>query len=175
MTALDKTPDNQNFLNPLNFQFSIKRAPHVNFFIQKVSIPSIALATINQPTMFMPIPRSGKIAYGDFKITFKVDEDLQNYLEIFLWMEHLGFPQNFDQYKEIASQDLVTGNGVTSDITLLVQDALRNPNYDFTMQDAYPVDLEMDEFTSTNPTINYVTATAVFRYLVMKIEKYNNG
>lgn len=125
--------------------------------------------------MFMTIPRSGKITYEDFKITFKVDEDLHNYLEIFLWMEHLGFPQNFGQYKEIASKDLITGDGITSDITLLVQNSVRKPNYDFTMQDAYPISLEMNEFTSTTPTVNYMTATAVFKYLVMKVTKYNNG
>ena len=46
MAALDKTPANKNFLNPLNFKFQIQRAPNVNFFIQKINIPSITLPEI---------------------------------------------------------------------------------------------------------------------------------
>ena len=40
---LDQTPSNRNFLSPLNFKFTIKKAPHVNFFIQKVNVPQIIL------------------------------------------------------------------------------------------------------------------------------------
>src|SRR5881275_148063 len=121
MTALDNQAKNQNFLNPLYFQFSIKRAPHVNFFIQRCSIPSLTLPQISTPTLWQPIPRpGGKLQYGDFSISFKVDEDLVNYMEIFRWMEDLGFPENFEQYKEIASKALETGEGIVSDITLLI-------------------------------------------------------
>lgn len=175
MTALDKTPTNINFLNPLNFQFQIKRAPHVNFFIQKVAVPSISLATIPLATVFMPIPSPGKIEYGTFPITFKVDEDLQNYLEVFLWMEHLGFPADFNQYEEIASQDLISGNGITSDITLLVLNAIQQPNYEFTMREAFPISLVMNELDTTNPDVTYVTATATFKYLRMVVHHYNSG
>ena len=83
MTAVDDTPSNRNFLSPLNFQFSIKKAPNVNFFLQKVNIPALSLPTIDIPTQFVPIPTSfTRVEYGEFNITFKVDEDLQNYLEI---------------------------------------------------------------------------------------------
>lgn len=174
MTALDKVPVNQNFLNPLNFQFQIKRAPNVNFFIQKVNMPSISLAVIPQATVFMPIPHSGKIEYGLFSITFKVDEDLQNYLELFDWLVDLGFPENFDQYKEISKKDPITGESLTSDITLLVQDALRNPNYSVTIQDAFPVALSGFDFGATDTEVNYVSCTATFKYLVMKIDRYNH-
>ena len=41
MTAIDKTPTNKNFLSPLNFQFQLKRAPYLNFFIQSINIPGV--------------------------------------------------------------------------------------------------------------------------------------
>ena len=46
MTAIDNTPSNKNFLSPLNFKFTIKKAPHVNFFIQKVNIPDLGLKPV---------------------------------------------------------------------------------------------------------------------------------
>lgn len=175
MTALDKDPVNTNFLSPLNFRFSIKRAPNINFFIQKVTIPSLSLPDITIPTVFHSIPWPGmEIKYGNFSITFKVDEDFQNYLEIFNWIAALGSTDSFEEYANIAAQPLYTGNGITSDISLLVLNAVKNPNYLFTMQDAFPTFLSEVVFDTTNPTINYVSATASFDYLELKVTKYNH-
>jgi hypothetical protein len=169
MSALDQTPLNTNYLNPLNFQFSIKRAPHVNFFIQRVNIPSLTLPFIMTPTIFQPIPHSGaRIEYGDFKVSFKVDEDLLNYMEIFNWIEKLGYPENFQQYQSIANNSLESGNGITSDITLLILNGINRPNFEITMRDAFPISLTTDEFTTTDDSVNYVTATASFKYLQFK-------
>ena len=101
MTAIDNTPSNKNFLSPLNFKFQIKKAPHVNFFIQKVNIPSISIETNpspNNPFVKTPIPGE-HISYSDLSISFKVDEDLTNYMELHNWIKALGKPQNFEQFK----------------------------------------------------------------------------
>ena len=83
MTAVDNTPANKNFLSPLNFRFQIKKAPNVNFFVQKVNIPEIAVRAPDVMNPFVKIPYPGDhLEYGIFNISFKVDEDLQNYLEI---------------------------------------------------------------------------------------------
>lgn len=173
-TALDKQPLNTNFLNPLNFRFSIKRAPNINFFVQKVTLPSLTLPEIDVPTIFHHIPIPGReLTFGDFSISFKVDEDFQNYAELYNWIIALGSPENFEQYANIAAQSIVSGNGITSDITLLVLNALQNPNYEFTMTDAFPKSLSDVVFDTTNPNVTYVTATAVFHYLDLKMERYN--
>ena len=87
MAALENTPTNPNFLSPLNFKFSIKRAPHINFFTQKISIPSLNLPSYNSPNPFVKIPEPGEhIDYGDLELTFRVDENLKNYLEIHNWI-----------------------------------------------------------------------------------------
>ena len=105
MSVIDNTPANKNFLSPLNFRFQIKKAPHVNFFIQKVNIPSIALPNPTVSNPFVNIPYPGEhLRYGDLEISFKVDEDLQNYLEIHNWLVSLGKPENFDQYKQIQNR-----------------------------------------------------------------------
>jgi hypothetical protein len=172
MSALDRNPETTSFLNPLNFRFQLQRAPNIEFFIQKASIPGITMAEINVPTVFKPIPHSGKLEFEKFGIEFKIDEDFQNYIEIYDWMIDLGFPDNFQEYATIAAQKTETGNGLVSDISLLVLDALRNPNYIITMHDAFPIALKTVPFGTTDTDVRYVTGSATFAYLTFTIERY---
>src|SRR5690606_103637 len=59
MSALDKVPSNNNFLSPLGFHFSVRKLPNVNFFVQRVRIPSISLPPADTPNPFVKIPYSG--------------------------------------------------------------------------------------------------------------------
>jgi hypothetical protein len=172
MTAIDNTPENKNFLSPLNFRFSIKRAPHVNFFLQRVNIPSLELPEIMIPTQFVPIPTEfTHLKYGQFSITFKVDEDLQNYLEIHNWMRALGFPTDYKEYADIAKIPEYTGEGTRSDISLIALNSAKNPNYEIVFVDAFPISLGDIVFDTTDNDVNYVTTTANFIYTYYNINK----
>jgi hypothetical protein len=171
MSALENTPNNRNFLSPLNFKFSIKRAPNVNFFIQRVNIPSIRLPDIDIPTQFVPIPTTGRLTYGTFSVSFKVDEDLHNYLEIHNWMRGLGFPESYDEYKTISEQPEYTGDGLRSDLSLIVLNSAKNPNYEFVFRDAFPIDLSDATFDSTLTSVDYITATVEFKYTLFDVVK----
>lgn len=172
MTAIDNTPENKNFLSPLNFRFQIKKAPHVNFFLQKVNIPSIQLRQIDTSNPFVTIPYSGDhVNYGTLEITFKVDEDLTNYLEIHNWIRELGAPDNFDEYKRIESRESYTGEGIVSDISLIVLASTKTPNYDITYRDAFPISLSALTFLTTDSSVNYIEASATFKYTLFDITK----
>jgi hypothetical protein len=169
---IDQTPVNKNFLSPLNFKFTIKKAPHVNFFIQKVNVPQITLNAPNVPTPFVKTPYPGDhIDYSELQITFKVDEDLKNYLEIHNWIKALGFPDNFDQYKEIQDKKSWTGDGIYSDISVMILSSTKAANYEVVYTDAHPVSLSGLVFGSTDEDVNYIEATASFKYTLYNIEK----
>ena len=76
MSALDSTPSNRNFLSPLNFKFILKRAPHVNFFLQKVNLPQVTInRTPEYSNPLINIPLAGEfVTFSPLNITFKVDE-----------------------------------------------------------------------------------------------------
>lgn len=172
MSALDNTPQNKNFLSPLNFKFSIKRAPNLNFFIQKANIPSIRLPSLEIPTMFNPIPVPyTHMDYGDFDITFKVDEDFQNYLEIHNWIRALGFPEEFEERRAISKNPEYTGAGLYSDLSLIILNSLKNPNYEFTFRNAFPTDLSSIDFDTSSEDVDYVTASVTFKYMLFDITK----
>lgn len=172
MTAIDNTPENKNFLSPLNFRFQIKKAPHVNFFIQRVNIPAIQVGNADTSNPFVVIPHPGDhINYGTLEITFKVDEDLTNYLEIHNWIRALGFPEKYEEYKTIQDVKPYTGDGIYSDISLIVLASTKTPNYDITYRDAFPISLSALTFLTTDSSVNYIEASATFKYTLFDITK----
>ena len=163
MSALSNQPENTAFLSPLGFKLQIKKLPNVNYFVQSVDIPSVSLGTADADTPFIKIPFPGtKLTYGNLQVTFKVDEDLKNYLEIYDWLKSVGFPDNFAQYTNVAGAALASGDGVFSDISLIVLTSAMNPNIEFTFQDCFPVDLSALQFDSTSVDVQYLTATVSF-------------
>jgi len=171
MTAIENTPTNPNFLSPLNFKFSIKRAPHINFFIQKVSIPSLALPSYESPNPFVKIPEPGEhINYGDLEITFRVDENLKNYLEIHNWIRALGKPKDFSEYKALSQNATFTGDSIRSDISLMILSSAKNANYEIVFVDAYPYELSRLSFDTTDQTVDYIEASASFKYVLFEIK-----
>ena len=165
MSAVDNTPANKNFLSPLGFKFQIKKAPHVNFFIQQVNIPSIFLQPVETGNPFVNIPFPGEhLKFGELKISFKVDEDLKNYLEIYNWIRALGKPENYDQYKTIQDKPIVSGDGIYSDISLIVLSSSKMANYEIIFVDAYPVLINDLSFNSIDTDVSYVNASVTFKY-----------
>jgi hypothetical protein len=172
MSALDNIPENKNFLSPLNFRFQIKKCPNVNFFLQNVNLPGMVLNGPEQPNPFVRIPKAGDhIDFDDLMINYKVDEDLQNYLELYNWIRELGFPNSFDEYKSISGNPVYTGLGITSDMSLIILTSSRNPNYEVVFKDAFPISISSLIFDSTPQDVQYLEASATFRYRSYSIQK----
>jgi hypothetical protein len=163
MSVLDNQPIDQSYLSPLGFKLQIKKTPHVNYFVQKAVIPRVSLGTADVATPFTKMPYPGtKLTFDNLQVTFKVDENMMNYLEIYSWLRDVGFPDNFAQYQNIAGQSISSGEGVFSDITLIILSSAMNPNLEITFFDCFPVDLSELEFDSTLSDVDYLTATVTF-------------
>lgn len=171
MSALENIPVNQNFQSPQNFKFFIKRAPNLNFFIQKTAVPEIQIDPTWQPTPFTQIPLSGDhITYTPFQLTFKVDEDLKNYLEMMDWLISLGFPNMYTEYAAKTMRPSTALTGITSDLQLLILNSSEIPTHSVNFVDGFPIFLSPLEFDTTQQDINYMTASVVFRYTNFYIE-----
>jgi hypothetical protein len=162
---------NRNFLSPLNFKLQLRRAPYVNFFIQRVNLPSISLPDIEVGNPLLRVPYAGDhLDYGDLDITFKVDENLQNYMEIHDWIRSLG-KSSYSEYDVLKSNSLVSGKGVKSDIVLTVLTSNRVANYEIVFKDAFPSSLGALDFDTISEDVDYMTVTASFKYLQYDISK----
>lgn len=164
---------NKNFLSPLNFKFQLKRAPHVNFFIQKINLPGISLPRVETTNPLLNIAYAGDhLEYGTLDMVFKVDENLQNYMEIHDWVRSQG-KLSHAEYKTLADARPFTGEGLKSDIALTVLTSNRRANYEIVFKDAFPLFISGIDFDTTDEDIQYVSASASFRYLYYQISKVN--
>lgn len=171
MSALETSPTNKNFLSPLGFRFFIKKLPNVNFFVQKVNVPGVSIAqSPTMPNPFTKIPYAGDhLEFEELQLTYTVDEDLSNYIEIHNWIRGLSFPDNFSEYKALANKPAVSGEGLKSDASLIITTNGKSPNFECVFEDAFPVSISNMNFATTEDSVNYIEATATFLYTQFKI------
>jgi hypothetical protein len=168
--SVTNVPANKNFLSPLGFRLTLARAPNLMFNVQDVRVPGIQLGEVSTPSPFLRIPNSDGITYNPLSVSFRVGEDLDDYLEIHNWMIGLGAPESFDQYKALQNVEPGNPQSIYSDITLLILNSSMRPNIKITFHDAFPVTLGDLDFNTTDSDVNYIQCTVDFRYLRYNIE-----
>jgi len=168
--AVNSVPDNKNFLSPLGFKFTLGRAPTLNYNVQTARIPGITLSEADHPTPFLNVPVASKVSYNPLDVTFRVNEDLSDYLEIYNWMIGLGSPVSFDQYKALQGAQVGSKETVYSDITMLIMSSSMRPNVKITFYDAFPIAIGDLDFNTTDTDVNYIECSVQFRYLRYDIE-----
>lgn len=168
MAAIDSVPANKNFLSAHNFTFILKRTPNLNFFIQEVNIPGITVQSLEAPSPLQKLPQTGiQPLFNDLRVTFKVDEDFENYNEIYQWIKRI----TVFNYATLSLAPKETGEWVKSDISLIIGNAAKNPNFEVTFLDAFPVSLSDLDFKYTESDVNYVTASVIFKYTQFNFNK----
>jgi hypothetical protein len=125
----------------------------MNYAVQQVSIPGMNLGSIEIPTPHIRLPFEGNITYDELRVTFKVGEDLANYLEIYNWMLALGHPDGYSQYENIKS-----------DATVIILASSKRPSIAVNFTDCYPTSISSIDFDSTITDIQYVTVDATFKF-----------
>jgi len=151
-------------LSPLGFSFSIYKLPEFNFFVQSVTLPGIQLGSTDQPTPFKKIPIYGdQVEFGNLVVTFKVNEDLGNYIELYNWIYGLGFPTDFKEFKDLKNNPGI-GEGLESDGTLMILSSNQQPIMKIELEDMFPVSLSDLTMDSRDTTMEYLEATAEFRF-----------
>lgn len=158
-----------NFFVPVEFRVLIKRLPNVQFFTQQTSIPNISANPIIQSTRFNPVFQQGDmVTYGNLDLTFIVDEEMKNYMEIFNWITGFAFPQNHEQFKNIKE----SRDGLFSDIQILVMNSKKNANIEINFKNCFPIGLSDVSLDVTNQDVTYPQATATFQYDSYNINKF---
>jgi hypothetical protein len=165
MAALSNNPTNKNFLSPTAFKFEIARMPTFTYFVQSVQFPELNLGYTDLNTPFNRLSVEGDhTKFGNLNVTFKLDEDMYSYLEIYDWMTGVGKPRSFDQYANLKYQDAGTGKGLYSEGQLTFLTNSKNPNINITFADMYPINLGNFRMDSTVDDVNYVTADVTFNF-----------
>lgn len=176
---------NRNFQSPLNFEFRIDRLTEFNFFIQKISIPSLSIGTASRPTPFVNVAQAGDhMTFGDLVIEFKIDEGMNNWYELFSWMQGISFPEKQSQYGDMIKGQLkdLDGNlpkknttrangNLYAQGTLMINSSANNPLVAISFVDIHPTSLSEIVFDTTTAEIQYATCSVTFKYDYYTVEK----
>lgn len=169
---LQTQPQNPNFLKNINHRFSIKRLPSVTYFCQEIKLPDIYVPPAQQQTALNTLPWPGeKVSFSTLSLSFKVDEDMTNYLEIQDWMYGIGLFETQNAYKTLESHGVMSGEGVMSDASAIIMSSKNNPIFDVTFKNIWPTSLSIEDLTTTDPDFNHLNARVEFQHAGFRISK----
>ena len=172
--ALANQVSNVNLMSNLKFAFKIQRFPDVNYFVQKVNLPSINFPTTPRPTPFTTVPMEGDhLVYEPLKVTFLVDEYLKNWNHLYDWMTGITFPRNYNEYKNLvtSNSNIRPNSGDKySDISLIILTNKSNPIVNVFFRNCFPNDLSGINFDTTNTDVEPINSTVNFIYTHYDVE-----
>jgi hypothetical protein len=169
MAKTFRQPENINFMSPLGFRFVVQDLPNTTWFLTSINLPGITFgaAASGQAPTIDSIIAGDTLVFDPLNITFVVDEDLQNWKEIYAWMIGLGFPHTTDEYKDFKKDR----TSIYSDGSLTILNSNMNPNYIITFTDLFPTSLSELVFDSELTDVDPIKATVSFQYLTYTWKK----
>jgi hypothetical protein len=140
--ALSRQPSNTSLLGPTNFRLVIARLPAVTYFCQAANIPSVEVEVLDRPNHFVDIKEMGKPSFGEFSVSFLVDETMTNWRSVYDWMNGISpftKPESLIQPYE----------DMRSDMILTVTTNASNKILEVVLKNAFPTTLSAVQFDST--------------------------
>jgi len=188
-SPLNRQPTALDYSSPTQFRFLINQLPKVQYFTTEANIPGITLGEGTFSTPLKDLTLLGdKLSYDDLTISFIVDENLENYIEIHTWLTAIGFPKDRSQFKDFRSttsntktstrgesKDIGDVKAATPEISM-VSDAMltiltnkNNPVVECRFADIFPTSLSGLEYSQNQTDVEYLTATVTFKYKLYEI------
>ena len=181
--VLNRQPTNIDFARPTQFRFDLLKIPNTQYHITEVNLPGIAFggdAVLNSRYTSMPF-MGDTLDFTPLEMTFLVQENLQNWREIYDWMTGIGFPRTpteFSQAIKTAESEktilkrgkTVNPNVLTSDATLTILTNKNNPSIQVNFRNMYPTSLGGLSFTTQDESATPLTATVTMNYDLYEIK-----
>ena len=188
-SPLSRQPNVLDYSSPTQFRFLINQLPKVEYFTTEANIPGITLGEGEFPTPLKNIPMLGdKLTYEDLTISFIVDENLENYIEMHTWLTGIGFPKDRKQFADFRSTTSNTPTiqrgeskdigdvrastpeiAMTSDAIMTILTNKNNPVVECRFRDVFPTSLSGLTYSQNQTDVEYLTASVNFKYQIYEI------
>ena len=188
-SPLNRQPTALDYSSPTQFRFLINQLPKVQYFTTEANLPGITLDELELGSPLKDLPLLGsKLTYDDLTITFIVDENLENYIEMHTWLTGIGFPKDRSQFKDFRS---TTSNmstktrgvsndigdvkattpemAMTSDSVMTILTNKNNPVVECRFKDVFPTSLNGLTYSQNQTDVEYLTAEVNFKYQIYEI------
>ena len=179
-----------DYATSTQWRLVFNRLPKTTWFCTTANIPGITLGEAMFPTPFGTTSITGdQLTFETLNFTFVVDEELQNYRELWDWLIGLGAPIKHSQWSDVLAQgdsgsikqstapdsgirDKATSSeaNLYSDGTLIVYNSKNIPKVNVKFKGLFPISLSALDYTQEATDVEYFKATASFRYLYYEFE-----
>ena len=188
-SPISRQPTKLDYSSPTQFRFLINQLPKVEYFTTEANLPGITLDDVELGSPLKNIPLLGsKLDYEDLTITFIVDENLENYIEMHTWLTAIGFPKDRKQFRDFRSTTSNTKTStrgeskdigdvkaatpetsMTSDAVLTILTNKNNPVVECRFANVFPTSLSGLTYSQNQTDVEYLTATVNFKYTIYEI------
>ena len=157
----DRNP-NTNYMAPNNFEITIDKLtkPSIGYTIVQCSVPSFDIGRAETAFSTRNVPlHADKINYGDLNVTFLVDENLDNYIELHDWM-----------LAQVIQNDEYDKDYKRRDIKIIINSSHNNKVRTVTLRGAFPTNISEISLDSQITDIGYATCQATFAFAYFSID-----
>lgn len=165
--------ENINFLDKCRFYFAVDKLPNTNYFVQSANLPGLSMTSISVPTPYSDYPVEGdKVEFEEFRMTFKADENLKNWSELYDWMIGLARVDDFEKRKLLEASTLIPGKkGLYSNALLLILDSNYQPILKASFDGIFPIKLGNIDFDSRGNDFVETDVDVSFAYRRFYLER----
>ena len=141
---------NYNFLSPTGFKLIINREElsNLEFFCVAANLPDLTLGEVEANVKQHKGYFTGDATFGGLSLTVAIDEDLMVYQELYSWI--------------IKNRD--TRKPIVYDATLVILTNHQNINKQIQFKNLFCTSVAALEFSTQSTDVEYLQATAEFRY-----------
>jgi len=163
--------NNELFTN--KFKLVFREVQSVEILCTEAQLPALDTSPVDVPNQLSQIYVQGnKMRYTPLTLSFKVDENLETYKEVFNWMTAIHKPQSYDQFNEFQKSAFhVKMNNkykIGFDASLITLKNSDNVNFEAVFTHLFPVNLSSLNFTMNSETVMFATATFQFDYFYFR-------
>ena len=173
MSIITTLPDNYNLLSPISFRAIFTKLPTVAYFCQSINVPGVSVGETTRATPFIDYSEPGdSIRFDDLSLSFLVDEEMKNYLELVTWLRGIGSPSDPSKERAVLVKDRTASqrSGIFTDCTITMLTNNMNANKTLTFIDCWPNSVSALQLESTAGDVTAITANATFKYRDFNIE-----
>ena len=168
ITPDERVSGSYNYLSPTSFRVIVPKMPKFTYFVQSISVPSINISSMEIPA-YKGLPRqevpSNLDISDDLIINFVVDENMENWQEVYDWMTEI-VPSSENNAEVNFKEELY------SPIIILIYNSAKKLKKKITFNECYPISLSSVEFNSSVSDIDPLTMSASFEYSDLKVETF---
>ena len=169
---MQNLPSNYNLLSPTAYKFDIDRLPLVSYWCQNVMLPGVQLGEAMLQTPLRSLPQPGQnLSFDIFDCMFLVDEDMENWNEIYKLVRQLSNPSNMrEEFATLpASVTTPAAKEMYSNARLHIMTNSMNANKVIEFNNIFPTVITPITLESTDVSAQPIMATVSFVFHDMKL------